>query len=291
MSIKPSIDLVLLADEFLQGLVKAKIVFEKLKERAIEEGIDGEALKVLLQSRAKRLQIPRTTFWRYMKELEDSTLRNVPFGTLDTQSLQEPDIQLYNESFIDSKQRSRLENSVDLIFTDPLYGAKYVHLYKDLAEFAMFALKEGGSLVSYIGHVNIRDALNFFEDAGLIFQWKFAIEYSGPTYFPPHVRIGSRHKDLFWYAKSLPLKAEFPIIFDLIKSENPDKSKHPYAQSDAEAYQIIENRSFEGDLVVDPFLGYGTTAKAARALRRRFIGFEIDSLHFSNAKQSIMESL
>ncbi|HUW56481.1 MAG TPA: site-specific DNA-methyltransferase [Planctomycetota bacterium] len=31
----------------------------------------------------------------------------------------------------------------------------------------------------------------------------------------------------------------------------------------------------KGDIVLDPFMGSGTTARVARALERRFLGYEI----------------
>lgn len=38
---------------------------------------------------------------------------------------------------------------------------------------------------------------------------------------------------------------------------------------------LIENSSQEGDIVLDPFMGSGTTAVAARSMNRHYIGFEI----------------
>jgi len=43
-------------------------------------------------------------------------------------------------------------NSVSLIFTDPPYHEKYLHLYEDLAVHASRVLREGGSLICYVGH-------------------------------------------------------------------------------------------------------------------------------------------
>jgi modification methylase len=37
-------------------------------------------------------------------------------------------------------------------------------------------------------------------------------------------------------------------------------------------YRVLQTCTNEGDLVLDPFLGSGTTGAAARLLRRRFIG-------------------
>ena len=45
--------------------------------------------------------------------------------------------------------------------------------------------------------------------------------------------------------------------------------------------------SNEGDLVLDPFMGSGTTGVACKELGRSFIGFEIDENYFNIAKERI----
>lgn len=51
--------------------------------------------------------------------------------------------------------------------------------------------------------------------------------------------------------------------------------KHPTQKSLAMFEDIVRKHSNEGDLVVDPFLGGGTTAFAAKNTGRRFIGSEL----------------
>lgn len=50
---------------------------------------------------------------------------------------------------------------------------------------------------------------------------------------------------------------------------------------------IVKNLTVEHQLVVDPFMGSGTTGIAALKLNRKFIGVEIDQDTFNIAKNQI----
>lgn len=50
---------------------------------------------------------------------------------------------------------------------------------------------------------------------------------------------------------------------------------------------MIENSTKEGDIVLDPFIGSGTTAVAAKQLNRHFIGYEIDKTYYDIALKRI----
>ena len=51
---------------------------------------------------------------------------------------------------------------------------------------------------------------------------------------------------------------------------------HPALMPQELALDLIRSYSNEGDLVMDPFMGSGTTARMAHSIDRNYIGFEID---------------
>jgi DNA modification methylase len=59
---------------------------------------------------------------------------------------------------------------------------------------------------------------------------------------------------------------------------NPETaSKHPAPYPVELAEKLVQYYSFVGDTVLDPYMGSGTTAVAAKKLNRSCIGFEIHS--------------
>ena len=54
--------------------------------------------------------------------------------------------------------------------------------------------------------------------------------------------------------------------------------------------EIIETITQPGDLILDPFMGSGTTGVACVRTGRRFIGIEIDPTYFAIAQRRIAEA-
>ena len=62
---------------------------------------------------------------------------------------------------------------------------------------------------------------------------------------------------------------------------------HPTQKNTKMFEELIEKHSNEGDVVLDPFLGSGTTAVAASATGRKFIGCELDEEYYKKAVERI----
>ena len=175
-------------------------------------------------------------------------------------------------------------NSVSLIITDPPYHEKDLHLYEDLAIHASRVLREVGSLLCYAGHYAIGTIINMVESHGLKFQWPMAILHGGPTaaIFGRKVLVG--YMPMLWFVKG---KYEGEFIRDVIQSEFQGKELHEWAKSTVEADYFIKYMTIENEIVYDPFCGQGTFGVSAVKNNRQFIGCEINSEHFENAKRLI----
>ncbi|MBU3913289.1 MAG: site-specific DNA-methyltransferase [Nanoarchaeota archaeon] len=64
-------------------------------------------------------------------------------------------------------------------------------------------------------------------------------------------------------------------------------TKHPTEKPEELLERIILLGSKEGDTILDPFMGSGTTGVVAKRLNRNFIGIEIDEEFFDMAKERI----
>jgi site-specific DNA-methyltransferase (adenine-specific) len=66
--------------------------------------------------------------------------------------------------------------------------------------------------------------------------------------------------------------------------------KHHITEKPVRLMEIfIESSSKENDIVLDCFMGSGTTGIAAKRNNRKFIGIEIDKKYFDIAKKRIKE--
>ncbi|GAB6170871.1 hypothetical protein JCM15765_03490 [Paradesulfitobacterium aromaticivorans] len=67
----------------------------------------------------------------------------------------------------------------------------------------------------------------------------------------------------------------------------PENTDHPTQKPEKLVAKIILASSNEGDVVLDPFLGSGTTSVVAKKLNRRYIGIELDQTYCCLAEKRL----
>lgn len=273
----------------LTGISHGQLTKEKLIVKAAKDNPDKFAIliskidsgKISVDGAYKEV---RDESWRAQQLAENGKHQATDTDTNKSHLLLEADIKgLASKSWEKGK--------VDLIFADPPYDRKSLPLYKDLAKLAAKVLRPGGSLIMYIGQYSLIEILDYVKagsgTGGLTYWWQFSVLHAGPfaRYFDRQIVV--KWKPLLWFVKgSRPINPSFPksvkdgkknFLSDLIVSKAPDKRFHNWSQSTTEAEYVIKYLTAPNDLVLDPFLGGGTTAIACRNLQRRFIGIDIDS--------------
>lgn len=75
-----------------------------------------------------------------------------------------------------------------------------------------------------------------------------------------------------------------------INATDKKQYKHPTIKPLEITETIIKNSTKEGQTVLDPFMGSGTTGAACRNLKRNFVGVELNTEYFNIAKERILGS-
>ena len=197
---------------------------------------------------------------------------------------------------------SRLkDNSIDVVFTSPPYNRKrndkydfYNDTKTDYYEFLVSVIDECLRITK--GNVYFNIMKNYYNKEDV-----FRL-------------IGKYHKEIyeiFIWEKSNPLPAsglsvtnayEFVICFGNELKSNKTYTKNHLTTSIAKMYKthkavmnekcanfFIKNFTKKNDIIYDPFMGCGTTAKIALLNKRRFLGSEISSEYCKISKLRLDE--
>lgn len=211
----------------------------------------------------------------------------------------------------------------DLAICDPPYDLGFWDWVEGWVELVYSKLKEDSSIYIFCGIGERSDSLSrilpiikrLFKFKNLI-TWKkqrgygtqrnwmytreeiiFAIK--GKHYFQvqysdelrPHYtygflgRLASKYKPLSEYKRVSNVWTDIQEITPGVGNK-PEWTKHPTQKPEALIERIIKASSKEGDLVLDPFIGSGTTAVVARRLGRNYFGCDISKeyVEMANAR-------
>jgi adenine-specific DNA-methyltransferase len=190
--------------------------------------------------------------------------------------------------------------SVDLVVTDPPYLARYQsrdgrRVANDdpstgsewlSASFEQIyrVLKPDRFCVSFYGWHQADRFLRAWRRAGFrpVGHLVWVKDYHSNERF-----LRYSHEAAYLLAKGDPPKPAIALR-DVLEWQYTGDELHPTQKPLMAMLPLIMAYSALGDIVLDPFVGSGTTAVAAQALGRRFIGIELEPVYAQVATERVM---
>ena len=115
------------------------------------------------------------------------------------------------------------------------------------------------------------------------------LDEEGRLYFPAKQDGAIREKYYLDEMPGVPLQSLWDDI-NPISAQAAERLGYPTQKPEALLERIIAASSNEGDLVLDPFCGCGTTIAAAQKLNRRWVGIDITHLSIALQKYRLRDS-
>jgi site-specific DNA-methyltransferase (adenine-specific) len=163
------------------------------------------------------------------------------------------------------------DESVDLIFTDPVY--QHIGDYLWLSDLAQRILKPSSACLMWQGQQWLEKTVLALAAGPLTYRWLFGWYASNNMQMVG--KVGRNLAPLLWYEKghSNPITAVREVVDAPIMPGGPDHkwSKRPEAIS-----HYLSRFTKPGDVVFDPFTGGGTVPSMCKKLGRDFLAFEIE---------------
>ena len=223
---------------------------------------------------------------------------------------------IFNEDVLEVLNRMIEKGvEVDLIVTDPPYkvtsrgcaGNSGGMLQKDInkkgnvfknndmpievwGEKLFKVLKEKGHCYIMTNNKNLKNYLNVLTNIGFHFikclVWNKGNKIMGQYYM-------TQFEYVLFLRKGKAVRINNCGTSDILevpnkKTKNEEGKNIHDTEKPVELMKIlIENSSKEGDVVLEPFMGVGSTCIACKETNRKFIGVEIDEEYFDISKQRI----
>lgn len=212
------------------------------------------------------------------------------------------------------------DDSVDLIATDPPYEINFennvwdkpgVLNWEHLAKEFERVIKPDGNLVIFQGWSCVSETKSILDKHFTLKNW---IIYDRVKGRGAKTNLVSTREDILWYVVD-ENDYTFNKISSTIKKKtngmglkngnecralsnvwtdipplvpwSGERVNHPTQKPLFMMDRIVRVYSNEGDAVLDPFAGSGTTAVACRLLNRSFVGFELEREYYKMSKERI----
>ncbi len=191
------------------------------------------------------------------------------------------------------------DNSIDAILTDPPYGLSKKGVRGD-ADLSLFysilpecnrVLKDNSFFITFF---STKFLPLLFKNNPFNYFWQIVL-------YCPEGRVKSpigytKYMSCFIFKKGKPkiIRWNKDIFIDTPgKMVEPDEGyiAHPTPKPKHFIKEILKMFTMDKDLILDPFIGSGSTAVACLQLNRRFIGFEIEEKYYKIALERVKKTL
>jgi site-specific DNA-methyltransferase (adenine-specific) len=207
--------------------------------------------------------------------------------------------------------RSISDKSIDLVLTDPPYNIARKNNFATMGRagidfgewdkgFDLFSyidqvsriLKKDGSFVVFNDWRNLGAIADYAEKQGFDTKDMIRLEKSNPMPRNRDRRYITDYECAIWFVKK---GAKWTFNRQDSKYQRPkfvaniESGLHPTQKNLSLMENLVKIHSNQGDMVIDPFMGSGTTGLACKNLNRKFIGIEQNADYFEIAKNRIYE--
>lgn len=172
------------------------------------------------------------------------------------------------------------DESVDLIFTDPVY--QNIEDYRWLAETAVRALKPDSACLAFYGIGWTEQTFRALREGGRPVTWLMPVYQPGQTQ-RIHPRCFNHWYGLLWIGGH-PRRTFVDVQVSKMSTLN---GSHKWRKNPAVLAAYIRAFSDSGHVVLDPFTGGGTVPAVCKMLGRRWLAFEIDPDTAERARERV----
>lgn len=221
------------------------------------------------------------------------------------------DYQLFQGNCLDLI-KNIADESIDLVVTDPPYkvisggknegkvgrptgilskndGKIFTHnniSIKDYLPELYRVLKPNSDAYIMTNNLNIRELLNVSDEVG--FKFHNILPWKKNNVTPNRWYMKDCEFTIYLYkGRARPINN--PSSKQTFCFDNPRNKIHPTEKPVELMEEYVTNSTDEGALVLDPFVGSGSTAIACLKNNRKFVGFELDQTYFETAENRIQK--
>ena len=196
------------------------------------------------------------------------------------------------------------DKSIDLVLTDPPYNASNSNIgfkdgYKTINEewdkgfdpypflnIVFNKIRDGGGILTFCSYHLLGKYLEYGKKVQQVLHWEYI------TAMPAIAKVYTPVVEyIVWYSTPNYTFHKGIILTNCIRNKKgylvDGKIEHPGLKPSDLMKKLLLVHSNDNDLILDPFMGSGTTGVACKELGRNFIGIEIEQKYYEIAKRRI----